>query len=340
MTSICPAVATEVPLATDRPLALGFTTVANHVSDASVLGDPQFQALQPANGLPMRVYGYWNIGDTGRNDATLQTFHAYRRAGYYTSLAIHVAGSAPYQANGPPPLVGYSPTEYAALVSQIVQQYGADLDEVEISNEGNVPSPTTSDGGSAFVIDDIVQGVIAARQAARAGSFVTRIGFNYAFGYHAPTDDVFFMRLKAAIVGAPDFLDDVDFMGLHTYPQFLSEAPLGVDFTGQGFTVTGTSGYGAIEIDALHTGRCYMDYLGLARRIPIAVTEVGNTADPDYIAAVLPQIHRYRGHYNIDSVYYFTYEMLLDAAGASTAGYQAVLNLQKAWSRGDDSAAP
>lgn len=274
------------PIASDADLPIGISGLV-----ASDLALPTLGALRAPSGAPLRVHFY--IGYEGSGQAqVLSAIRAYARAGDAVLLTIRaqIAQDAP------------TPATYDAFVTQVLEAVAPDLSAVEITNEGNLPAPpSTSDGLTPDIIQDLISGVVTAKSYIRAHGLATKVGFNYVFAGHAPTDDVFWTRLKAE--ATPQFLNDVDFVGVHTYPNTAS-APTPVD-----------DSINAAEIDGLQTARCYMTYLGLAARVPIDVTEVGYpapnssyyAAQADYWGRVLDVIHTYRANENIAAVYVFTF---------------------------------
>jgi hypothetical protein len=89
----------------------------------------------------------------------LAAIRAYHATGYHTLLTIHANASDGV----------LTPSMYSGYVIQVLQRAGLTLDSVEITNEGNVPgSPETSDGSNPLIIEDLIAGVEAAKNYARA----------------------------------------------------------------------------------------------------------------------------------------------------------------------------
>jgi hypothetical protein len=148
---------------------------------------------------------------------------------------------------------------FVRFVRNVVRHDGSWLHAIEITNEPDVPSPTTSDGADTAVIGDLVDGVIAAKSVARRRHLPLRVGFNVAYDYGA--DSIFWARL--ALQATPEFGRDVDWVGLHTYPNLLS-------------TDTPVNGsVNVLERLAMATTRSCMTAVGLSSGVPIEITEVG-----------------------------------------------------------------
>jgi hypothetical protein len=282
------------PRPSSAPLAIGMTVIADEG-----LSSPLFAALRPPSGAPMGVHLYTSYEDP-QLPTRLAAIRAYHAAGYQTLLTIHANAS-----NGV-----LTPSMYSDYITQVLQQTGATLNAVEITNEGNVPgSPETSDGSNPLIIEDLIAGVETAKNYARAHDPNVAIGFNWVFDYHLDLND-FWQQLK--LQATPTFLHDVDFLGLHTYPNLGSAATPVNDSTNSG------------EIDALQTARCEMTYLGLPTTVPIDITEVGypvsSPADyatqADYWSRVLNTIYAYRANDGIRSVYIFRFPPTVSAASA------------------------
>lgn len=293
----CPATTPAPPVsaAAARALPIGIT-----VHDASDLGISAFSGLKPPSGARLMVHAYLSY-EASNEQQVLDEVRAYAAAGDAVLLTIRaqLANDAP------------TPRSYDAFVTEALAAVGRQLTAVEITNEPNLPAPpSTSDGMTPDVVEDLVTGVVTAQRYIRAHELAIKVGFNYVFASHAPTDDRFWSELKAA--ATPEFLGDVDFLGLHTYPNLLSLPTPVNDSINQA------------ELDGLQTARCYMSYLGLAGSVPIEITEVGYpvpnasyyAAQADYWARVLDVIHAYRASENIDAVYVF---MFRTVASASTA---------------------
>lgn len=245
----------------------------------------------------------------------MKAVRANHRAGYRTSLGIRIASpTMPHQYA--------TPAQTRAWVKRILGRWGRYIDEIEIGNEPNLPIDGPADGRNPDAVADVVAGVIPAKRWARHHRPSMEVGFNWIFLYHGmidaalghggpgTIDDAFFSRLKAA--ASPEFLRSIDFLGVHTYPNTLSlSLPVDDDIE-------------RVELDALQTARCYMGYLGLSRRVPIHITEVGYaTHEPtdgdvqaDYWRRVLSTVYAYRHNFNVRSVSAFLFrDVTTDAPG-------------------------
>ena len=281
----CPHAPAPAPNRSSAPLPVGFSVIAQEG-----LANPYFRAMRPPSKTPMPVHFYVGYDDA-KLPIRIAAIRAYHADGYATLLTIHANAA-----------VGgvLTPSAYSAYVNRVLGQAGPALDSVEITNEGNVPSPSTSDGNNPLLIPDLIAGVEAAHQFAAAHREHLRVGFNWVFDSHTDLNG-FWAQLK--LEATPEFLSSVDFLGLHTYPNPLS-APTPVD-----------DSINAAEIDGLQTARCEMGDLGLSPRIPIEVTEVGYPvpnagylgAQADYWRRVLDTIHAYRANFGVDAVYVFRF---------------------------------
>jgi hypothetical protein len=290
----CPQQAAAAPRPSTASLAVGMSVIGDEGLESSSFG-----GLRPPSGAPMGVHLYVGYQDPDLS-VRLAPIRAYHAAGYRTLLTI--------KANAGTGVL--TPQLYSAYVTQILSQTAGTLDAVEITNEGNVPgSPETSDGSNPSIIEDLVAGVQTAKSYALGHRLNLSVGFNWAFDYHLNLND-FWQQLK--LDATPQFLRSVDFLGLHTYPNFASAAT----------TVDGSINRG--EIDALQTARCEMADVGLTSNVPIDITEVGYpvpnpsylAAQGDYWARVLDTIYAYRANDGIRSVYVFRYPGIATAASA------------------------
>ncbi|MFG3705136.1 hypothetical protein ACGF7U_10455 [Micromonospora sp. NPDC047670] len=104
---------------------------------------------------------------------------------------------------------------YCDFVREVIDQYGAVTDRLQITEEPNVPGNPVLDGYYPNVADAVVAGVSAAREhARRLGHRHLRVGFNTTplFGPAAS----FIADLTRR--GGPDFVADLDYVGLDFFP--------------------------------------------------------------------------------------------------------------------------
>lgn len=171
--------------------------------------------LQGAPGRPFLVRAYTGFDDTtrlGGPHATATPADARRYAvrgrrldlvAQYRSASGDVAG-------------------YAAFVGELVAQYGAFTDTLQITEEPNVTHVATLDGHYPDVHGALVAGVAAAGERARAlGHDHLRIGFNTTplFGPSA----AFVADLVAR--GGADLVRQLDYVGLDFFPDVFRPVP-------------------------------------------------------------------------------------------------------------------
>ncbi|HWA65147.1 MAG TPA: hypothetical protein VG899_02100 [Mycobacteriales bacterium] len=277
-----------------RPLTFGVTD--NHPTAATL---PLLERLKGT----LEHLGVHDYTGPGRSAAYLRQvypqLHRLARHGYPVTLDIGV-GSSPHE----------SPQAFVGFVRRVVRTDGPWLHAVEITNEPDVPSPTTSDGADPQIVASLVEGVVAAKSLARALGLRLRVGFNVAYAYGA--DASFWARL--ALQASAAFRHDVDWVGLHTYPNLLStDTP-----------VNGTDQ--SIERLAMATTRACMTAVGLGARVPIVITEVGYPtsrgpaeydAQRDYWRRVLTTVGRYGPRYGVTGLFAF---LLQDAPSTAAVG--------------------
>jgi hypothetical protein len=110
------------------------------------------------------------------------------------------------------------PDGWFDFIRKIIQQFGAHLDSLQITNEPNL---SFMDGSKPYVIEALVQGVITAKQEARARNLQFKIGFG-----SVPNSPVavphFWERL--AQVGGKEFIESLDYVGHNFYIDVFEEA--------------------------------------------------------------------------------------------------------------------
>jgi hypothetical protein len=214
----------------------------------------------------LRRFGVHDYTGPTRSAAYLRTvyprLHELARQGYPVTLDVGIGATNS---------VAPSRKRFVHFVRNVVRRDGDWLHAIEITNEPDVPSPTTSDGANTAVIGDLVDGVVAAKSVARRRHLRLRVGFNVAYDYGA--DRIFWTRL--ALQATPEFRHDVDWVGLHTYPNLLSaDTPV-------------NGSVNVLERLAMATTRSCMKAVGLSPAVPIEITEVGypTTRGPTEYAA-------------------------------------------------------
>jgi hypothetical protein len=287
--------------------------------DAGTAASRNLRALSAAAGgprvFPVHFYEGWPnpaAADGGAASelsaelATEQHVVEYARAGYPVLLTLHCMS-----ADG----VCAATADFTAWITQVLGRIGPSLEAVEITNEANLTlSSATSDGPSPNAVPDLVAGVKAAKLYVRQHGLATKVGFNWAFDYHLPgiigtLGPQFWTDLENAAASDPTFLPSVDFVGEHTYPNFLSLAT----------PVWRTT---ENEIDAIETARGDMASIGLPAWVPIRITEVGyptsnatdETNQGDYYAQIFDAVDAVGASQNVSAVYAFLYQNTPSAA--------------------------
>src|SRR4051812_28177466 len=134
---------------------------------------------------------------------------------------------------------------------------------LQVANEVNFTvSPDSSDGAYAGAKDALIQGVIAAKDEARARGFgQLEVGFNYVYRLDPQSDQAFWEYLRDT--GGPRFAAAVDWIGLDAYP-------------GTFFPPAATPDQmGPHMVDALDAIRSYAHGAGIPDSVPIHVAENG-----------------------------------------------------------------
>jgi hypothetical protein len=205
------------------------------------------------------------------------------------------------------------PAGFAEFVRGVVRRFGPNplVRGFQITNEVNLTfSPDSSDGAYAGSRDALIQGVIAAKDEARArGHAHLKIGFNWVYRTDPGNERQFWEYLGSA--GGERFVRSLDWVGLDAYP--------GTFFPPR----TEASTTGDILVHALSTLRkCSMPMAGIPDSVPIHVEENGYPTGPDRpyedqrVAAerMLDAIDSYARVYGVTDYFWFD---LRDADSAS-----------------------
>lgn len=101
------------------------------------------------------------------------------------------------------------------VIRETIQTYGPALASIQITEEPNNPNPELGgDGAFPNIYEAIIQGVIAAKAAARHYGYTIAVGFNATPSF-APTDN-FWPYLGTLVT--PEFLNALDYVGLDFFP--------------------------------------------------------------------------------------------------------------------------
>jgi hypothetical protein len=164
------------------------------------------------------------------------------------------------------------PAGFAEFVRGVVRRFGANplVRGFQVTNEVNLTvSPDSSDGAYAGSRDALIQGVIAAKEEARARSYShVQIGFNWVYRTDPGNERMFWEYLGSA--GGERFVKSLDWVGMDAYP--------GTFFPPR----TEPSTTGDLIVHALSTLRkCSMPMAGIPDSVPIHVEENGYPTGPD-----------------------------------------------------------
>src|SRR4051794_19456024 len=202
---------------------------------------------------------------------------------------------------------------FVTFTRSIVDRLGPRLHALQVTNEvNNSLSPDASDGAYPGASDALVQGVIAAKDEARAhGLDELEIGFNWMYRQSPDTDQKFWEYLRDH--GGARFVAALDWVGADVYP-------------GTFFPPTTTSYRDAVvnALDALR--ECYMSIPAIPAAVPIHITESGYPTGPgrsyeEQARALSEMVGAYRdfsGNYNVSDYRWF----LLRDGNSDTPDFQ------------------
>jgi len=296
-----------VPVQPGPPLRFGI----NPAGEAGVLGPPvpvtpidpaktmaALGALRPA-GAPF-VLRLNRLFWSGAGQGLVRQFRAavrrYSRAGYKVELQLRYH---------PRPDQEGDIAAWTRFVRHMVRLFGPIKGVVglQVTNEVNflTVSPDSSDSAYPGARDALIQGVIAAKQAAlRRGFHKLTIGFNWAYRNEPNAEASFWNYLRDH--GGADFADSVDWVGLDAYP--------GTVFP----PVEPPGGEGDGMVAAMSQLRsCFMPIAGLGQNVPIHIEENGwptgaGRSEEQQAAAMssmIGAVDRFRGTYNVTDYRWF-----------------------------------
>ena len=164
------------------------------------------------------------------------------------------------------------PGGFAEFVRGVVRRFGSNplVKGFQVTNEVNLTaSPDSSDGAYAGSRDALIQGVIAAKDEARAlGYSHVQIGFNWVYRTDPGNERQFWEYLGSA--GGERFVKSLDWVGLDAYP--------GTFFPPR----IEPSTAGDFMVHAMSTLRkCSMPMAGIPDSVPIHIEENGYPTGPD-----------------------------------------------------------
>jgi hypothetical protein len=154
-------------------------------------------ALADLGDLPARTYLV--DMEPGGGDAALALADRYRRAGLLDHATLGCLRD------------DYDSAEWTELVRTVVARHGDRLRSLQITNEPNL---SFMDGSKPYVLDALVEGVIAAKDEARRRGVHLDVGFG-----SVPCSDVTLPDFwdDLAEVGSAAFVEAVDFVGHNFY---------------------------------------------------------------------------------------------------------------------------
>jgi hypothetical protein len=256
------------------------------------LRDRRLRELQGPNALAVRLNRLFQAD--GRRG--IRRFR--RLARHYGSLGLEVTVQVRYH---PTPEQEGDIAAWLDYVRRVVRAFGPNerVTALQITNEVNIAvSPNTSDGAYENAVEALARGVPAAkREARRRGYEQLAIGFNYAWRY-GDADADFWRGVAAA--GGGRLRRATDWVGLDAYPGTFVPATFA------------DPGDALLEAVA-QVRECYMPLAGFGERTPIRVDELGyptgpNRSEEAQVAALsdfVRTLHRYRGTYRIEEVFWF-----------------------------------
>lgn len=229
------------------------------------------EELRPA-GAPFVLHLYASFTGAGGASAEQQLGEEIVQ---YAAAGLEVELVLAYR-----PADGGSPADaeaFARFAAAAVDAFGSlpQFVSLQVTNEANVGgSPNTSDGFYADVEEALVDGVIAAKSAARsAGYSQVKIGFNWAYSLDA-NEAGFWSEL--AQLGGPSFIADLDWVGLDVYPGTWGP-PISGDLA---------SGTRTAVLASLATLRRWMESIGVPAATPIHISENGYPTGPGRTGAM------------------------------------------------------
>ena len=269
------------------------------------------EALRPP-GRPFVVHLYAEYSGSGGWTAEQQIgqqVDQYAAAGFQIELVLT------YRPRGGDPAANVA--GFVGFVRDTVAWFAVTPGVValQVTNEANIAgAPNASDGYYAGAKEALIQGVIAAKAAARAdGLHRLQVGFNWA-NANDPAETKFWSYLGQQ--GGRVFARSLDWVGVDAYPGTWGPA---ID--------TGNLAAGTASALNGVFARLRTDYLrlaGIPRRVALHVSENGFPTGPGRteamqvtaMRAAIATVDRGRGRYNITDYRWFD---LRDADSASTS---------------------
>jgi hypothetical protein len=207
---------------------------------------------------------------------------------------------------------------WVQYVRHVVDTFGPNpmVTDMTITNEVNLNvSQNTSDGAYSGAERALIAGIEAAHaEALRRGFDQLRFGFTYAYRWNPKSDAAFFAYLRTH--GGRRFRSALGFVGLDFYPGtfYPPTMPPGETYRSELAQAAGV------------LRSCYLPKAGIARSVPIWITENGvptGTKSQRQQAAALRQLvdaaNAYSGTYNITDYRWFNLRDTTDRGPAVSA---------------------
>ncbi len=277
------------------------------------------QLRAPGHPFVLHLYaGY--TGPTGPSAAQQvgQEIAAYGSEGFQTELALCYRPADGGSAGDVAGFVGF--------VRDSVQELGPKRGFVylQVTNEANIGgAPNASDGYYTGAEDALVQGVIAAKQTARAHNLKkVKVGFNWAFDA-GPSEPEFWTYLRHK--GGRKFVRSLNWVGFDAYPGTWGP-PLAV-----GDPSRATAAFmDRVLRDLRHD---YMPLAGIPGRVPLHVSENGYPTGPGrsdatqvaIMRAAVTAVYRARARFNVTGYRWFD----LRDADSSSPSFESQYGLMR-----------
>lgn len=257
--------------------------------------DAALDRLRPAGGaFVLRLNRFfWSDGEAGFQ-RYLALADRFTRRGYLVELQVRYH---------PSPSQEGDIAAWTRHVREVVRRFGSNPRVVglQIANEVNFTfSADSSDGAYRGARDALVQGVIAAKDEARArGYSQLGIGFNWAYRLDPASEESFWRSLRDR--GGAAFARSVDWIGLDAYPGTVfppAEAP-GRERDGM--------------VNGMSSLRCFAQVPGIPDSVPMKVEENGWPTFPgrseamqaDVLRTMVTAVDDFRGTYNVTDYRWF-----------------------------------
>ena len=296
-----------VPKLPGKPLRFGITPgvqtgqLAGPPSPPRTPEDPaqQLAALDKLRGTPPRPFVlrlhrfFWSDGDAAITRFQ-QLAERYTSHGYLVELQLRYHPSPEQEGDI---------AAWVEHVKAVVDRFGPNrrVVAIQVTNEVNLTySPDSSDGAYKNARDALVQGVIAAKQEARARHFdQLEIGFNWAYRGDPASETSFWNGVRDK--GGDAFKRAVDWVGLDAYPGTFfppAEQP-GEERDGM--------------VNAMSSLRCYLRIPGIAPSVPIHIEENGWPTSPSrseqeqdrVLDTLVHAVDDFKGTYNVSDYRWF-----------------------------------